>query len=344
MGDNLFAMLTLDDLKLLSQYKKNYHNDKVYSSEDEFVFIHKTNYMPENNRVVSSSTSGKTYKTRHYLDNIDINLELPYTDDTVHFLINSEVIDGGKNRNFGFGGRKYAVIVPGSKEVFDSIEFFSGDDVEFKDYVLLNGCYIICPLHELDIVKEKNPLVNVIPYEGKYIDGYAEAFALKLGFTIENVSTENWLMWENEPAKRVDSLMQKYGFDFCVYPMERQFYHEEVGDRIRLHIYVETLIKEAHERDLNTFEFMTSATLRFSMLPFLWDYLCSFVKKLEFDFSGIKDPEEYEFWQNITKRYRPDLYCGLMFNEYRNLVPFEEIKRDYYAYLNKYRTPVEALR
>lgn len=337
-------ILTNDDLKGLEQYKKAYCNDKVYTSEDEFVFIHKTDYMPKNNRVYSSASSGATYKVSNFVDNVKICLELPYTDDTVHFLMNSEAIDGREHRNFGFSGRKYAVIVPGSKDVFKEIEFFSGDDVEFKDYVDLTGCYIICPLHEADIVKEKNPQVNIVAYEGLYKDGYAEALALKLGFTIENISTENWLMWEGMPEKRVDAVMQKYGFDFCVYPIERQDYHTEVGDRIRLHIYVESLVKEARLRKLNIFEFMMDATLRFTMNPFLWHYLGIFKEKLDFDFSDITAPEEREFWQDIVKRYRPDLYCGLMLHEYRSLVSFEEIKRDYYSYVNRYSTPYEMLR
>ena len=53
--------LTSEDLLEFKLKKEKYDNSKVYTSEKDFVFIHKTNYAPNENNIKSTFESGAKY-------------------------------------------------------------------------------------------------------------------------------------------------------------------------------------------------------------------------------------------------------------------------------------------
>ena len=60
--------LTIDDIKAFKTQQAKCDNNKIYSSENDFVFVHKTNYPPNNNEIKSTFSAGQLIqKTEYYL-------------------------------------------------------------------------------------------------------------------------------------------------------------------------------------------------------------------------------------------------------------------------------------
>lgn len=123
--------LTIDDIKVFKTQQYKYDNNKMYSSESDFVFVHKTDYPPYNNEIKFIFSSGATYTENGVLFGIPFIYDYPIGNDYIHFSLNCEVHGRYRNDIYGFNNRKYAIIVPGSEDEFKKISRFSANDVEF---------------------------------------------------------------------------------------------------------------------------------------------------------------------------------------------------------------------
>lgn len=83
--------LTFENLLEFRIKKEEYDNSKVYTSEKDFVFIHKTNYAPNENSVKSKYESGAMYNGKGKLFGEDFSYTFPQGDNYIHFTINCEV-------------------------------------------------------------------------------------------------------------------------------------------------------------------------------------------------------------------------------------------------------------
>lgn len=102
--------LTSEDLLEFKLKKEKYDNSKVYTSEKDFVFIHKTNYAPNENNIKSTFVSGAKYDGKGTLFGKDFSYTFPQGDNYIHFSINCEV-SGNNEDIYGFNFRKYAVVM-----------------------------------------------------------------------------------------------------------------------------------------------------------------------------------------------------------------------------------------
>lgn len=137
--------LTIKDIENLKKIKEKYLNNKIYESEDEFVFIHKTNYAPKNNEIKSKFQSGAIYKETGKLFNENFEYTYPQGDDYIHFSINCET-KGDEFDIYGFNNKKYAIVIPATEKEFKNISFFHANDVEFKTRKNIANGYILCPI------------------------------------------------------------------------------------------------------------------------------------------------------------------------------------------------------
>lgn len=239
--------------KDIENFKKEKHkNEKIYTRKEEFVFIHKTNYAPLNNQIKSRYQVGAVYKRVMNLYNEEFNYFCPQGDDYLHFSLNCEV--RGENEDiYGFNRKKYAIIIPGSKELFEEIAFFHANDVEFKGIKDISNSYILCPIKELEEVKGRNKNSIVIPYIGKYVDGYAEVFASYLGFNVEEIDIPE-CMWINDNEDRTNIVLKKYGFSFIPFGMDRYKSEWLIQRMLEYKTFMNTLLNQALNRNINIFK------------------------------------------------------------------------------------------
>lgn len=188
---------------------KNNKKDIILSEEDKngfceiktklkdkrgFVCVHKTNYIPTDNRIKTAKEANVILKS-----NIDINgeeQEIEYKNErnTIHFCMNGEVA----SHTYGnWDNCKYAVIKPlesiNSKQIKGAIpvDLFVENGVE-----LGNDTWILCPQNESETIKKSNPNVNVIEYEGENVTGYADTLLYYLGYAYLRGNNREWIDYE----------------------------------------------------------------------------------------------------------------------------------------------------
>lgn len=252
--DYFDSPLTSEDLLEFRIKKEKYDNSKVYTSEKDFVFIHKTNYAPNENSIKSIFESGAMYDGKGTLFGEDFSYTFPCGDNYIHFSINCEV-SGNNEDIYSFNFRKYAIVIPGSDNLFNQMAFFHANDVEFRGVKDISNCYVLCPLSEAELIVSKNPSIKVIPYVGEYVDGYAEVLASHLGYTIENTSGKD-CMWANDSPSKTDSVLKKYNFDFIPFGMDRFMSERSIQKSLNRIFFLKKIVEIAQQRNINLFQIM----------------------------------------------------------------------------------------
>jgi hypothetical protein len=212
-----------EDKKIISVSR----DDKIYSSVDELVLVHKTEFMPTNNRVASNLYKGVEHAKSFVLDKTRRDYSIREFRNTVHFCLNGEV----SSHPYGnFDERKYAVVLPLTEELVKKIVSFNVVDTYFYDFVSLENGYILCPLEEFDLVSASNPSVNVYPYVGKNVDQFADALVTLLGYQVEEVGMWSWA--NTFGNKRVIQVQEKYNLECSVHSFSADHTDEKTKNAV----------------------------------------------------------------------------------------------------------------
>jgi len=183
-------------------------NESSFDKPDDFILVHKTHYKPHNDLITPSrQTNSKTKYTLSF-DDEEFTFEQSYGRNTVHFCQNGEVT----SHMYGnFDGRKYAILMP-VKNISNASKLvsFRPEDTFFDGNVDISSGYILCPKDEVEKIKSENPNSNVIGYEGKSVDGFAQSFLSLLGYKQENISEHSWCS-DEDMKKHYSFLCTNYG-------------------------------------------------------------------------------------------------------------------------------------
>lgn len=329
MGKNILQEpLTIEDIERLKKIKENYKNDKIYDNENEFVFIHKTNYAPINNEIKSKFQSGAIYKETGKLFDENFEYTYPQSDDYIHFSINSET-KGNEFDIYGFNNKKYAIVIPGTKKEFENISFFHANDVEFQSVKNIENGYILCPLKEVELIKKYNPMAKVISYIGETVDDFAEVLAYNLGFTIENIEGRE-CMWVNSSSNRVSKVLEKYSFSFIPYGLDRWGSERKIQESIEYTYLLKNIINLSLKQQINIF----------LVLEELDNIITSNLMNIPQQLNGLdinnneQTEEENNFWEKIKSSdlsYNQRLFVKLL----QLTLPFYILKEEYKNYMGK---------
>ena len=166
------------------------NNQSEFDKTEDFIFVHKTKYVPSNDEVKSPKYAGAKQKNTVYFDGEEFSYEFLRERNTVHLCQNGEVsshVDGN------FDGRKYAVLIP-FVNVKDSkrLSSFSPQDTFFEEKVDIIDGYILCPIEEVESIQKLNPNSKVIGFEGESVDGFADSFLSMLGYRRESIGMHSW--------------------------------------------------------------------------------------------------------------------------------------------------------
>lgn len=204
---------------------QNINSDKPLKDINDLVLIHKTMYLPENDKIYT------TMEKNIVLDYDELEFEvngkklrtpIKSSRNTLHFCVNSEVsgdfIGANDWKNF-----KYAVIVPFSSVPKEKIaNAYSVDTYTYGGIELDDSCYILCPHEEYEKVKSMNPNTNVIKYKGNIVQDYATTLIGMLGYKKEIASN---LYWTNKD--------DNYKFMDIVKNYPQKANHAETDDAVR---------------------------------------------------------------------------------------------------------------
>lgn len=321
--------LTINDIKTFKTQQSKYDNDKIYSLENDFVFVHKTNYAPENNEIKSTFSSGATYTENGILFGTIFKYDYPVGDDYIHFSLNCEV-RGRKDDSYGFNNRKYAIVVPGNADEFKKISRFCANDVEFKGTKNISNCYLLCPIGECEVIQMNNPNAYVIPYVGDYVDGFVETFINHLGYTVENIDDRN-CMWLNKEQERVSNVIDKYGFTFEEYGMDRFISNRNVQLSLKYNSFLKKILSIVYEKEFNIFDIISNIDEIVDENNISLSFLRKMKTNISLDNIQIENEDEKTFWNEILNNnnsYNKYFLINLIADSY----PFEIVKQHYSEY------------
>lgn len=163
------------------------NNESNFDKLEDFVLIRKTNYSPSGDEIKTARNAGGITQERIEAGGLIFDIEYETPRDTVHFSVNGEVGDheAGKWEN-----SKYAIIVPLVN--VDNIVNSRVEDTFVRGNVDIKKGYLLCPIDEIDKIKEDNPNLTVIGYNGENVDGFADIFISMLGYKCEKVKDDGW--------------------------------------------------------------------------------------------------------------------------------------------------------
>jgi len=209
--NNNFLILNENDLSLGTK------NDKSINSIYDLVMVHKTDYTPQG----AIKTSLDTNRSEISTISIKIDGELKKYPivvksfrDTVHFSLNGSV----KSHSYGdWDLTKYAIMMP-LAENKDKIIAGTECDLFTKGSVPLNSsAYILCPVSEIESIKQTNPQVNVVGYEGETVSPYVDVFLSKvLGYKYKEPTenSRNWNHGHSEDHNTVFSIINENNWEY----------------------------------------------------------------------------------------------------------------------------------
>lgn len=314
-------------LVLTEEDKTVLYNSSDFKSLSELCLVHKCDYMPFNNEIKSALNSGAESVRSFRIGSETYEYKHKEQRNTVHFSANGEV---GSHDLGNWDVRRYAIIVPFECLVNYLISARSCDSF-VRDKALLNDkCYILCPKEEVEKVRNDNNLVNVIPYEGNNVSGYANAVISFLGYKCESISNHGWL---GDDQSLYEKLMRKHNLSMLDH-MSTKDYNCEIMKKSYTHIleiYLRLFMPDV-EIDLSLLEDMQKEPYGDHVYSNLRFYISEFI------YSSI-------IFNDAYSRDKTILFLIKLLNDLSSINPnfsfetdFEALKSKFFA---NYYDPIE---
>lgn len=243
--NNVPVVFTEDDKKTIIE------SSKVLNDKSDFVCVHKTNYIPKDNRIRTGKESGVVFTENVKIDEEEYEIQYEQERDTVHFCVNGEVTN---NNGGNWDSSKYAIIVP--LESIDSKQIKGGMTVDLytKGGVnLKNDSWILCPSGESEEIKKQNNKINVIEYEGEDVSQYANALIQYLGYDYMNGNNKEW-PFNRESQENFYNILKKEGVPFLKILHTDSYCAQSERDKNTLNIDKEKIEILKKQNKLNTIE------------------------------------------------------------------------------------------
>ena len=197
--------LTLDELLKIEEQTHIFNriaaNNNWRQGLNKFMLVHVTNYTPTENQIKTPLQTGQSQKEKIPIG----ETEMKSFRDSIHFTVNTTVSSHGGG---DWSERKYAVFIP-----MDSFVEKNGQRIkscQVTDFFMVgstnlpDNAYLLCPQTEIKEIKEKNPNINVIGYQGQNVMPYTQKFLKML-----EVSQKEYGPWSYADYNEKDFHTQK---------------------------------------------------------------------------------------------------------------------------------------
>lgn len=191
---------------VLEEAERHVAKKGVIKEQSDIVMIRKTDYIPTND-VIKPAKDSLRYEEEITFGGERYKYNYSEGRNTMHFCANHEVTShsgGSWNKN------KYAIIIPFDELEKSKIGSACSVDTFLRGSVeLTTGAYILCPKGEREFVRNNNPNINIVEYEGDSVSGYAELLISALGYPV--VSGNAKCLNDSESQRQYDVIMQEQG-------------------------------------------------------------------------------------------------------------------------------------
>lgn len=220
-------------------------NPRDYSSTKALIGVHKTNYAPRDNKIITTRETDRRFDSSITIKGKKYNYSYSYNRATTHMCMNGEV---GSHMLGNWNDCKYAVLVP-----FDDIpreQIVSGNDADTFTRGAINlqeNTWILCPQDEVEKVKNNNPCVHVLGYDGKNAKGYGNALLSNLGYRYEAQGDGFWRNYDDQ--KEYEALMTREGFSLSRHVSTHYYDDDETLAEISEYIEIAKILRD--NKDIN---------------------------------------------------------------------------------------------
>ena len=223
-----------------SKEKNSRGKAREISGLDDLMCVHKTRYAPNGSRIKTDKEARALYKSTITIK--DKEYEYSYINDrnTVHFAMNDEVSSHAYGQ---WDDTQYAVLVPFTELPRDRVRQAVSVDTYTEGGVdLTKECWILCPISEVEKVKQNNPNVNVIGYEGENVSKFSPAVLSALGYKAEEVGMWSWI--NDADQRNYNDLMIREGFTMTPHTYTKEHEAERALSDINKMVAMFNVIKQ----------------------------------------------------------------------------------------------------
>lgn len=200
--NNIPVVLTEEDKNKIET------QEKILKEKSDFVCVHKTKYIPVENRIKSAKEAGVVSTKKIEIEDKEYDVQYKHERNTVHFCVNGEVTN---NTGGDWDECKYAIIVPLESIDTKQIKGALPVDLYTEGGVTLDeSSWILCPRGESKKIKKQNDKINVIEYDGENVTGYANILLQYLGYDYKEGGFWEWIN-DTESQKNFYDLLEKEG-------------------------------------------------------------------------------------------------------------------------------------
>ena len=184
-----------------------FQHPRDYSSKSSLIAVHKTRFAPTENRIKTSKEADAQEKSAVHINGTWYEYSYDREMDTIHMAMNNEV----SSHDMGnWDDCKYSILIPFEDIPNEKVGAAAPMDTFTKGGIELpEGAWILCPKDEAEKVKQFNPQVHVLGYEGENALGFSGPFLTQLGYRAESMDKWNWN--DKESASEYDELIAKEG-------------------------------------------------------------------------------------------------------------------------------------
>jgi len=213
-----------------------------YTSSEDFVFVHVTDFAPQNSTIYTPKDTEKKYTLATCIINgKDCTEEIKREEarDTVHLSVNHMVRqnDGGD-----WNHTRYAIFVPGNKMPKEKLIGGVPVDVFAEGSLNVKDAYMLCPRGERENIQKNNPDMTIIEYEGDKVVEYADSFVETLGYRLETGGRQNWT--DETAAKQFRSIIEKEGLYYGLHSGSKDKQQEDRQNAINRRVALYKFIKD----------------------------------------------------------------------------------------------------
>ncbi|MCQ2382030.1 MAG: hypothetical protein MJ054_01865, partial [Clostridia bacterium] len=167
-----------------------FNRDCDYQSTKDLIAVHKMDVMPTGSRLSTVGEAGIKATEKIVLDGKEYEYNYLLERNTVHVSMNDEVSShlGGNWENC-----HYTVLQPFAEIPKEQVSSMVPNDTYTRGgFDLTSNAWILCPVDEVDTVKELNQGVHVVGYQAENAKGLAAPFLSQLGYRAESVGQWGW--------------------------------------------------------------------------------------------------------------------------------------------------------
>lgn len=234
------------------------NSSRPLSSVDDLVFMHKTDYFPRNNMLLTARSGNRISLSYYRCDNERYDYLYDVPRDNLFFTINC-IVQSHEDGDFN---RKLAIIVDGGRMDLSKTVYANPIDYAVNSNIYLgrqndqdNSAFILCPPESLEEIKNNNDQSIVIGYEGISLDCAAETIMMLLGKKIEKYGPIKYAD-SNDDLEYIAPILEKLSLkprigledNYECYATSECGFMEEIKLNIQ---QMKGIIKAANERGQN---------------------------------------------------------------------------------------------